>query len=113
MTEIVKLLGVHLDDKLSWSEHISFLNKRFSSTRYASSVLISVSNKISFLYVCKNVYCTHAYSTLIYGITLWRATAATQTDFIRQKPIIRNLVRSHLELLKTIGYQIKNGNCEG
>ena len=36
-TKIVKFLGLNLDSKLSWSDHIHFLSKKLSSTRYAIS----------------------------------------------------------------------------
>lgn len=88
-TEVVKFLGIHLDNKLRWSHHINFLNKKLSSTRYALSVLI----KVSSLDVCKNVYYAYVYSMISYGITLWGTAVEVDKVFKTQKSIVRTLAQ--------------------
>lgn len=72
----VKFLGVHLDSKLNWSNHISFLNKKLSSARYALSILI----KVTSLEVCMSVYYSHVYSLLSYGSFVGERTTFNQSS---------------------------------
>lgn len=88
-SNVVKFLGVHLDSKLNWSEHIFFLNKKLSSVRYALSILTTVAS----FEVCLAVYYAHVFSILSYGIVLWGAAPHSIRAFITQKSIIRTLMR--------------------
>lgn len=67
----LRVLDIPTPGWIRWSEHIAFLNKKLSSTRYAFSAFIKVSSAD----VCKNVYSFYVYSILSHSITLWGASA--------------------------------------
>ena len=86
-TSSFKLLGIYIDDKLSWADHIKACKTKLSSALYAI-------NKVKHLLPIsslKLIYYTLVYPHLNYGIILWGAAAKTHIGqlFISQKKIIR------------------------
>ena len=62
-----KFLGIQIDDKLNYKDHISILSKKLSCT-------IGTMRRISPLVppsILKTIYFSLFYSRLIYGITIW------------------------------------------
>ena len=66
-TETVKFLGVWIDNKMSWSKHISNLTVKLKQSMH----LLRQSNKFLTKATKKLVYYAHVYSHLIYGILIW------------------------------------------
>jgi len=88
-TKTVKYLGLTFDSKLSWADHVHFLNKKLSSTRYAIGIL----TKVASIEVCLTVYYAYVHSLLAYGVTLWGDSAEAGRVFICQKSILRTIFR--------------------
>lgn len=83
----VKFLGVFIDDKLNWHEHINNCKSKLSSAIYAI-------NRVKRLVpdtVLKTLYYSLVYSHLSYGIILWGSTYATHINKLvtMQKKIVR------------------------
>ena len=76
MVTKLKYLGVILDSKLTWRNHIEFLQTKVS---HASGVLFKTRHYMP-LHVSKLVYNTLIDSHLRYGITTWGTAAPYLTD---------------------------------
>jgi len=86
---VVKFLGMYIDYKLEWHEHIKCIKNKMSSGSYAI-------NKVKHLLSCKHLttlYYSLIYPHLDYGITLWGSTHTTHIKqlTIMQKKVIRNI----------------------
>jgi len=83
----VKFLGIHIDAKLNWHEHIKFVKNKISSAMYA---MRKVKHIISTRHLL-TLYYSLIYPYLDYGITLWGSTHTTYTNKINimQKKAIR------------------------
>jgi hypothetical protein len=81
-----KLLGLHLMENLSWSDHANFVVGKLSSAVFmVNSLRATVDDKC-----VKMVYYAHAYSAMQYGIIFWGcSTAALNTVFVAQKRLVR------------------------
>jgi hypothetical protein len=69
-SKCVKFLGMHIDEKLKWDEHIKTMKKKISSAFYAI-------NKVKYVLPRKHLntlYYSLVYPYLTYGIILWGAT---------------------------------------
>lgn len=86
----VNMLGIILDDGLSWSHHIDSLRNKLSS---ATFVLRQLKNKFSFD-VLKNVYYSLFHTHLNYGVILWGASSHALKIFRQQKIAIRILANA-------------------
>lgn len=93
------LLGVIIDDSLSWLPHITKLGHRLSSSLF---VLRQLRCSLS-LDVLKMVYYSLFHSHLSYGVVLWGASAHSLKIFRLQKKAVRLLAnvnrREHCEPL--------------
>ena len=75
-----KFLGIQIDDKLNYNDHISILSKKLSCT-------IGTMRRISPLVppsILKTIYFSLFYSRLIYGITIWGGCGETNINRIRK-----------------------------
>ena len=89
-TTCMKFLGLHIDQNLTWDEHIKVCQSRLSSARYA----INKVRRLVPMHALKNIYYTLVYPHLIYGIVLWGNTFETHLKklVISQKKIVRSML---------------------
>ena len=66
-SEIVKFLGVWIDDKMTWTKHVSTLMVKLKQNMH----LLKLSNKFLTKNTKKLIYYAHIYSHLTYGILIW------------------------------------------
>ena len=66
-SEIVKFLGVWIDDKMTWTKHVSTLMVKLKQNMH----LLKLSNKFLTKETKKLIYYAHIYSHLTYGILIW------------------------------------------
>ena len=66
-SEIVKFLGVWIDDKLAWTKHMSTLMMKLKQNMH----LLKLSNKFLTKDTKKLIYYAHIFSHLTYGILIW------------------------------------------
>ena len=91
----VKYLGVIIDDKLSWTKHIDYLNKKLCKGTWALSKL---KNYVD-VHTLKIIYYSLIYSHLKYCITSWGRAAKTiiQPIISTQKRVIRIITGSNYQ----------------
>ena len=92
-TRCFKLLGIYIDDQLTWCEHIKACRTKLSCALFAM-------NKLKLLLpisALKLIYHTLVYPHLNYGVILWGGAAQCHINklFISQKKIIRSMTNSH------------------
>ena len=92
--QCVQFLGLHIDEKLDWHEHINKCKNKLTSALY-------VINKVnSYLPVSafKTIYYTLVYPYLTHGIILWRSTYKTYLTklYIIQKQIVRSILKRNI-----------------
>lgn len=85
----VKFLGFHVDDKLTWQEHINIIKSKLASSIYAMNRI----KKIIPTTYKRTLYFTLVYPYLNYGIILWGATYKCHTNKVvkMQKRAVRNI----------------------
>ena len=84
---VVKFLGVHIDYKLHWHEHILHMKKKLNSSIYALRKVINILNTKHLLVL----YYSLVYPYMDFGITLWGSSHISYVNkiFIMQKKAIR------------------------
>ena len=87
-----KFLGVQIDDKLNWKQHIDYIRKKLSK----SSGILKKARKYLPKECLKNLYFTFVYPYFTYCIHVWGKTFSTYLDPIIkvQKRIIRIITHS-------------------
>jgi hypothetical protein len=85
--DVVKFLGIYIDSKLEWHEHIKYIRNKLNSSLYAMNKtknLLKTSHLLT-------LYYSLIYPYLDYGITLWGSThiSYVKTLYIKQKKAIR------------------------
>ena len=87
LSSSTKFLGLTLDEKLTFEEHINNICKRLSTCTYALRTI----RKHCSLEVAKTAYYGYFQSILSYGIIFWGAAADCYTHraFILQKMVVR------------------------
>ena len=92
-SKTVKVLGLLLDETLSWDDHCEDLCKKLSKSKY----LLLASKHMMPIDVRKIFYYSHFYSHLTYGIGIWGSMAKQKklnAIYILQKKIIRVIVNA-------------------
>ena len=92
-TNCAKFLGLYIDEKLKWDEHINITKKKISKSFFAI-------NKVKYILPKKQLstlYYSLVYPYLTYGIILWGATCHVHLSklSIMQKKSIRIITGSH------------------
>jgi len=88
--DTAKCLGLYIDNKLNWQEHIAHLKNKLNSSLYAM-------NRVKHLLNSKHLttlYYTLIYPYLDYGITLWGSACSTAANKIKlmQKKSVRIII---------------------
>ena len=86
--EATKFLGVIVDNKLTWSPHIAFLNQKLLANKH----LLRVARNLLDFNCLRSIYYAHIYSHLSYGILAWGSMAKKSNInslFAIQKQCIR------------------------
>ena len=84
--DVVKFLGIHIDSKLAWRDHIKHVNSKISRALY---ILRAVKQIISCHHL-KMLYSTLVQPHILYGITLWGSTFQSylkKTEVLQKKAI--------------------------
>ena len=91
-TNSCKFLGIMIDDKLTWSEHISYTKSKLCRSLYA----ISRSKNFVPVKHLKTLYDSLIHPYVSYGIVLWGSTYSSYLQKIRicQKKAIHHIYRS-------------------
>lgn len=89
--EVVKFLGVYVDDKLRWSHHVNHVCKKMSSAFYAISRIKDILPQQTII----SVYYSLVYSHMSYCILVWGNSIDFDRVFISQKRIIRMIFGLH------------------
>ena len=89
----VKLLGVYIDEGLTWKSHISYICKKISKSvgiMHRVRFFLSSNTKIS-------LYYTLIYPYLTYCTTVWSSTYVTNLNriFLLQKRAVRAMTNSN------------------
>lgn len=83
--KIIKFLGLNIDERLSWSEHIKILEKKLSSVCYMLRALKLVLD----IETLRMVYFAFFHSVMKYGLEFWGNASRSKNIFILQKKVIR------------------------
>ena len=84
---VVKFLGVYIDEKLEWHEHIKYIKNKLNSSTYAMRKIKNILNTNHLM----TLYYSLVYPYIDYGISLWGSTHNTYVNklYIKQKRSIR------------------------
>lgn len=85
LSDSTEFLGLHLDDKLNWEQHIVNLISKLSSACF----LLRRINMIVDESTCRSIYFSYFHSLMSYGIALWGNSPARQKVFVMQKKAVR------------------------
>ena len=105
LTRSTKFLGIIIDDKLKWTEHIAYVKNKISKS---SGILSKARNYID-KKTLKQLYYSFVYPYLIYGIEIWGNASNIHRDPIikLQKRCVRiitfsNYLESTSPLFRTL-----------
>lgn len=85
LTQCTKLLGTHIDSKLSFDTHLNHVCKQLNKAYFAIMQMKNTLNEESLL----NMYYALAYSHLAHNILCWGSSVQFERVFLCQKRIIR------------------------
>lgn len=85
VSENTKFLGLHINENLDWSVHISQLQKKLSSVCYGIRMVGKYMNEKTL----KIMYYANFESILKYGIIFWGRDGNVQPTFVAQKRLVR------------------------
>lgn len=91
-----KFLGIIIDNKLNWTEHINYIKSKISK---ALGILLKTRNFLN-KSTLRNLYYTFVYPYLIYGVEIWGNAREVHLDPLikTQKKIVRVITfSSYLE----------------
>ena len=105
LTRSIQFLGIIIDDKLKWTEHIAYVKNKISKS---SGILSKARNYID-KKTLKQLYYSFVYPYLIYGIEIWGNASNIHLDPIikLQKRCVRiitfsNYLESRSPLFRTL-----------
>ena len=80
---VVKFLGVYIDEKLEWHEHIKYIINKLNSSTYAMRKIKNILNTNHLM----TLYYSLVYPYIDYAISLWGSTHNTHVNklYIKQK----------------------------
>ena len=81
----VKILGIHIDENLTWKNHCANLSSKLNSVVYLFRHL----KPLLSIPLLLNLYYAEVHSRLIYGICFWGNSSLAKKLFICQKKILR------------------------
>lgn len=81
----VKVLGIYIDDRLTWNDHIEHVSKKLNSAFFAIAQLKSRMTNDCLL----NVYYALVQSVLSYNVIIWGQSSNWLRVFVAQKRIVR------------------------
>ena len=84
---VVKFLGVYIDAKLEWHDHIKYIKNKLNSSIYAMRKVKNILNTNHLI----TLYYSLVYPYIDYGISLWGSTHSTYVNKLvtKQKNVIR------------------------
>jgi hypothetical protein len=86
--DCVKYLGIYLDSKLSWKNHIDHVKKKLSSS---ISVIYNLRSFVTPV-ILKQIYYSFIYSNILYGIEVWGA--ANKTSLLGVSKLMNKSIRA-------------------
>ena len=89
---VVKFLGVYIDAKLEWHDHIKYIKNKLNSSIYAMRKVKNILNTNHLI----TLYYSLVYPYIDYGISLWGSTHSTYVNKLvtKQKNVIRIVGRA-------------------
>jgi hypothetical protein len=87
-SEYIKFLGLNIDAKLSWKNHINYLVTKLSSACFIMRAI----KPIMSLGILRMIYFAYIHSVLTYRIVFWGNSSYTIKVFRIQKKVIRIIV---------------------
>ena len=102
--ETLKFLGLTLDNKLTWSNHITNLCKKLSNANYALRTLVRIMKNETVMIAYHGYFA----SLLAYGIELWGSSTFAKQVFKIQKRAVRIITNTSVNtscrgLFKSLG----------
>jgi hypothetical protein len=90
---VTKYLGLHIDEKLTWSYHIDYLRKKLSKLGYVFKVLAKYINHNQ----ARQLYYAYVYPHIYYGIEVFGTCSKTlmQTLQVSQNNLFRILLHKN------------------
>ena len=90
---VAKYLGIHVDEKLSWSQHVNAVCKKISKLGYVFRVL---ANYIDYKQICQ-LYYAYVYPHIHYGIEVYGTCSKTamQSLQVSQNNLLRILLHKN------------------
>jgi len=88
----VKFLGIYVDDRLTWNNHIDYVKNRLSSALYGIRSVKHIASLSSLL----TLYYSFFYPHINYGLILWGAASQTSINkiVVLQKKVLRLITKS-------------------
>lgn len=83
--ETHKFLGITIDYKLNWNQHINSMAKKLKRFSFGMSVLVQHTS----LKTCKTIYFAYLKSIFNYGIVIWQESSNSHKLFLIQKAYVR------------------------
>jgi hypothetical protein len=81
----VKFLGIHINSKLTWNEHISHLSKQLAKATHMIRTLVEILDQ----QIIISLYYSIFHSYLRSGIAFWGSSIVIRNVFVQQKRVIR------------------------
>lgn len=85
----VRFLGVHLDSRLSWKNHILHLSNKLSSTLFLLRKIASLAN----VDIARTAYMGLFQSKMSYGLLYWGNSTDWEKIFVMQKKALRIIAK--------------------
>lgn len=84
-----KFLGINIDSKLQWGDHLKTLGSKLSSAAFAVKKIRKLTDEAT----ARLVYFSYFHSLMSYGIILWGSAAEVESIFILQKRAVRAIYK--------------------